>query len=204
MNAKFVLVITVLSVLLLAGCVPIPAPSAASPSSTPARWATPTFGPTATPAFWPTGMPRPTVGPASIKPVQPTNKAEYLQRGGTWQGTHTGVIVEWHCSLYTTDGGKPCSDGSECEGYCAPDLDEALVAQVYHCSDEELDADCGLDLHDLTVRRLLEWRLNGQPTWRGSTGIMMTGSCSYLTPGWPGPRLSVESGALRVFFYEFE
>jgi hypothetical protein len=92
-----------------------------------------TPSPTSTPAFWPTGMPRPTAGPTvDSHPVQ-RSMSECLKRGGTWYGPElmrpgsAGPCVDYR----TTDGGRICSDGSECEeGLCDANLPVEVAREL--------------------------------------------------------------------------
>jgi hypothetical protein len=116
-------------------CEPDPTPTTTSspaPTGSPTPTGTPTFAPTArptaTPAFWPTGMPPPTSGPTAAQ-LQPTDEVSCRQAGGRWSG---GVHWEPMCLEFpTTDAGRPCSDGSECQGWCDPNIDgpEEMLAK---------------------------------------------------------------------------
>ncbi|MEZ0470721.1 hypothetical protein [Luteimonas salinilitoris] len=50
----------------------------------------------------------------SMQPV--ASEAECLQRGGQW--TQLGRAPVKQCLLRTTDAGKACTDGAQCEGLC--------------------------------------------------------------------------------------
>lgn len=124
----------------LSGCVSPTAPAVENkePVSTPVVGATgrpprvgplrtPTTCPSMLPAFWPTGMPPPTRGPAAVKRAIPTDRETCLQMGGFWdipfcsgQVRPTSIPQpERSCwEVPTTDACQPCSDDSECEGWC--------------------------------------------------------------------------------------
>lgn len=55
-----------------------------------------------------------------VKPIVrsaiPENETDCAAQGGTWGGL--GLRVSGVCVLPTTDGGKKCSDSSECQGAC--------------------------------------------------------------------------------------
>ena len=79
-----------------------------------------TPAPTSTPAFWPTGMPKPTLGPTALPLAMATDEPSCERLGGRWSG---GVHWEPMCLEFpTTDAGRPCSDGSECQGWCDPNV----------------------------------------------------------------------------------
>jgi hypothetical protein len=89
---------------------------------------TPTTCPSMLPAFWPTGMPSPTRAPAVVKRAIPTDKETCLQMGGFWDTPFcTGLMrptdippPELSCwEVPTADACRPCSDDSECEGWCS-------------------------------------------------------------------------------------
>ncbi|OGY93964.1 MAG: hypothetical protein A2406_03620 [Candidatus Komeilibacteria bacterium RIFOXYC1_FULL_37_11] len=46
----------------------------------------------------------------------PENKEDCLAQGGEWKKFGPGDQEE--CNLFTTDAGKECSDGKECQGFC--------------------------------------------------------------------------------------
>jgi hypothetical protein len=41
----------------------------------------------------------------------------------------------FYCELSTKDGGKQCSDSSECEGYCVPSIQDRTKKQVGTCNE---------------------------------------------------------------------
>jgi len=52
-----------------------------------------------------------------VKPDIPQTEQECLARGGNW--THIGLPgMPKRCDLKATDGGKKCTDSSQCEGEC--------------------------------------------------------------------------------------
>jgi hypothetical protein len=100
---------------------PPPTETPVPPTETPVL---PTAAPglTSTPAFWPTGMPPPTPGPTAVWLSGTWDKAECLRRGATW--ADRWVFGGPSCQGYpTADGGRVCSDGSECQaGWCDANL----------------------------------------------------------------------------------
>jgi hypothetical protein len=90
-----------------------------------------TPSPTSTPAFWPTGMPRPTAGPTVVLGPADRSMSECLKRGGTWfdQVPPGGAGP---CQHYrTTDGGRICSNGRECEeGWCDANLPVEVAEEL--------------------------------------------------------------------------
>jgi hypothetical protein len=104
-------------------CKPDPMPTnTGSPAPTGTPTSASTAGPTATPAFWPTGIPRPTRGLTVVPLAMATDEPSCERMGGRWSG---GVHWEPMCLEFpTTDAGRPCSDGSECQGWCDPNLDK--------------------------------------------------------------------------------
>jgi hypothetical protein len=105
-------------------------PPTATPAELPGREApliTPTYCSSDRPTFWPTGMPPPTRRPAAVKRAIPTDKETCLQMGGFWDIPFCSGRVrptnipqpERSCwEVPTTDACQPCSDDSECEGWC--------------------------------------------------------------------------------------
>lgn len=71
-------------------------------------------------------MPTPTLRPAVAKTPIPTDEAACRRQGGIWQ---KGLItVCYH--LPSTDGGQPCSDDSECQGWCDPSLSQEAAGEA--------------------------------------------------------------------------
>lgn len=103
----------ILTLLVLAAC---------TPTSTP--------GPTSTPAFWPTGVPRPTQGPTAVPLLRPADRASCQRQGGYWQQQNTLNIPRGCYEVPAADAGKPCSDGSECQGWCDPNLGSDLPGEL--------------------------------------------------------------------------
>jgi hypothetical protein len=58
----------------------------------------------------------------------PDNQEACEFQGGEWQAW--GKTTEESCNLFTTDGGKECSDSNECEAYCIADLPEILLKDL--------------------------------------------------------------------------
>jgi hypothetical protein len=81
-----------------------------------------THAPIGTPGFWPTGMPPPTRGPTAIKTARPGDEVTCLQEGGEWFQQRVGIPY-WGCyGGHSTDASRPCSDESECQGWCQANL----------------------------------------------------------------------------------
>lgn len=53
--------------------------------------------------------------------VVPDNKNDCLAQNGEWK--KFGPTDKEECNLFTTDAGKECSDGKECQGFCFVDTD---------------------------------------------------------------------------------
>ncbi|RMD67421.1 hypothetical protein D6817_01695 [Candidatus Pacearchaeota archaeon] len=52
-------------------------------------------------------------------------------RWGIWQGeSENDGRAKYSCNLPTTDGGKPCTDSSECESFCSAGVDAELGART--------------------------------------------------------------------------
>jgi hypothetical protein len=77
---------------------------------------------------WPTGMPPPTRGPAAVKRLIPNDKETCLDKGGFWDRPFCSGLMrptdipppEGSCwEVPTSDACRPCSDDSECEGWCS-------------------------------------------------------------------------------------
>jgi hypothetical protein len=105
---------------------PVVGAAGRSPREGPLR--TPTTCPSMLPAFWPTGMPPPTHRPAAVKRAIPSDKEACLEAGGFWDIPFcTGLMrptnippPERFCwEVPTSDACRPCSDDSECEGWCS-------------------------------------------------------------------------------------
>jgi hypothetical protein len=89
---------------------------------------TPTYCSSDRPTFWPTGVPPPTRGPAAVKRAIPADKETCLQMGGFWdipfcsgqmRPTDAPPPAQSCWEVPTADPCRPCSDGTECEGWCS-------------------------------------------------------------------------------------
>jgi hypothetical protein len=109
--------------------------AAASESSSERRVkdTTSTPRPTSTPAFWPTGIPPPTRGPAAVERNRPMDESVCIRLGGTWSAFMcAGRFDALGCyRVPTSDAGRPCSDDSECQGWCDPNLTEATMREEW-------------------------------------------------------------------------
>ncbi|MFA6534194.1 MAG: hypothetical protein WCT37_03405 [Patescibacteria group bacterium] len=65
-----------------------------------------------------------------VKPRIPETKEDCLQKGGSWK--QWGIAPVESCNLSTTDGGKVCTDFSQCQGTC---LGENIKSIEGKCTD---------------------------------------------------------------------
>jgi hypothetical protein len=89
-----------------------------------------THAPIGTPGFWPTGMPPPTRGPIAVKTVRPGDEVTCPQEGGGWFQQRVGIPY-WGCyGGHSTDAARPCSDESECQGWCEANLSRERALEL--------------------------------------------------------------------------
>jgi len=67
-----------------------------------------------------------------IRPGDIKDKSSCEALGGTWR--RIGLSPRESCNLPTSDGGKECSDASECEGACIAELSGAELENAMHGS----------------------------------------------------------------------
>lgn len=56
----------------------------------------------------------------------PNNPADCARNGGTWKRQPVSVEA-YYCDIKTNDAGKPCSDTTDCEGFCVPESEHMNI-----------------------------------------------------------------------------
>jgi len=64
---------------------------------------------------------------SSTQTTVPINKQDCEARGGEWG--RFGMAQIEQCNLPTSDGGKTCTDRSQCEGFCVAEETNATVGK---------------------------------------------------------------------------
>ena len=72
-----------------------------------------------------------------------TTKKECLERGGIWG--KGGLMLMETCNLPTSDGGRVCTDFSQCEGSCVGKNTDSTVGE---CSEWKIILGCNVFLRN--------------------------------------------------------